>query len=73
MNHELPPLKSATSVDDVDDLDSDELLQMALGKKKGKIWPSVKKHCTNDMHKSILWKMLRQVDECHCTSELRPD
>ena len=48
---------------------------MALGKKKGKIWPSVKKLCTNDMHKSILWKMLhqkmlQQVDECHCTSEL---
>ena len=69
MNLEQPPHKGASPVDDEDDR-SDELLQLSLAKKKGKIWPSVKKLCTNDMHKSILWKMLRQVDECRCTSEL---
>ena len=75
MSLELSPLKGATSVVvvdvDDDDLDSDDL-QLALGKKKRKIWHiSVKKLGTNDIHKNlILWKMLQEVDECDCTSEL---
>jgi hypothetical protein len=65
-----PPLNDAPTIDDDEENELDEgLLPPSLGRKKIKNWPHVKKLCTNDKHKSILWKMLRQVDECKCTSE----